>query len=58
MNSDQREAKELLETLIKNQPQLFASVHTGTGNDGSALADFCANFIQRYSEHRKKMDGA
>jgi hypothetical protein len=42
--------------LIKSQPSLFASVQvSGNNNDGAALADFYADFIQRYSERLKNM---
>jgi hypothetical protein len=57
-NSYHVDAENMLGTILKNQPQLLETVKVSGKGDGAALADFCADFIQRYSEHLKKMDSA
>jgi hypothetical protein len=55
MDDYQKEALDLLNSLIKEQPNLI-SYAGPRGTQGENLAEFCAGFIQRYSENRKKMD--
>ena len=55
MNDNQIEARNLLDMLIKYQPNLLTPVQVSGNNDGAALADFCADFIQQYSERLKSM---
>lgn len=55
MNDRQTDALNLLMTIIKTQPSMFQikSLCTNTGMD---LADFCAGFIQRYSENQDQLE--
>ena len=55
MDDYQKEALDLLNSLIKEQPNLI-SYAGPRGLQGENLAEFCGGFIQRYSENRKKMD--
>lgn len=55
MNDYQIKASNLLELIIKEQKALI-SLPNASESNGKGLADFCATFILKYSEHLRQMD--
>jgi hypothetical protein len=55
MNGNQKAALSLLQDLINLQPHMF-TVAAANSTSGAHLADFCASFIQKYSENLEKLE--
>lgn len=49
-----QEAENLLDTLIKNQPNMFLSGSYAQGSRGEDAAEYCIKFIETYAAWLKK----
>jgi hypothetical protein len=55
MNDHQKDAVKLLERLLREQPNMI-QLKSCSKAPGVDLADFCAAFIQRYSENLAQLE--
>lgn len=49
MDQDKQDAIDMLKHVLQSQPGMFTGVSL-TNPRGAEIADFCADFIQKYSE--------